>query len=208
MNNFAIGIPTLNRYDLLEEALQIYLNEDFPSTEIFLIDNGQQNINISHPNLTILTANKNLAVSASWNILMELIYQKHTHAFILNDDVYLGKKELDILHLINAEHYDFYVTTHNWCSFIVPEFTYLEVGGFDTDLPIYYSDNDYHYRMKLKDCSYYKTDILDPNIFRESMTIKKDPIINKDFDKDGNFYIQKWGGLPHHETFLVPFNLL
>ena len=38
-----IGIPTLNRADLLNEALEKYF-EDFKDTEIFIVDNGKQNI--------------------------------------------------------------------------------------------------------------------------------------------------------------------
>ena len=36
---FAIGIPTLNRYDLLKPCLMLY-ERDFPNIDIFVLDNG------------------------------------------------------------------------------------------------------------------------------------------------------------------------
>ena len=44
MNNvFAIGIPTLNRADLLNPVLKKYA-ADFPDTKIYVVDNGNQDI--------------------------------------------------------------------------------------------------------------------------------------------------------------------
>ena len=42
-NNFAIGIPTLNRADLLNPTLKKYFKQ-FPNTDIYIIDNGSQSI--------------------------------------------------------------------------------------------------------------------------------------------------------------------
>jgi hypothetical protein len=44
--NFAIGIPTLNRADLLVPSLLKYIN-DFPGVKIFVLDNGNQDIESS-----------------------------------------------------------------------------------------------------------------------------------------------------------------
>jgi glycosyltransferase involved in cell wall biosynthesis len=38
---FIVAIPTINRADLLNEALAHYF-EDFPNTEIVICDNGKQ----------------------------------------------------------------------------------------------------------------------------------------------------------------------
>jgi GT2 family glycosyltransferase len=42
---FGIGIPTLNRYDLLMPNLKTYAR-DFPNHKIYILDNGKQNIAI------------------------------------------------------------------------------------------------------------------------------------------------------------------
>lgn len=208
MNTFAIGIPTLNRYDLLSESLTEYLMFDFPNTHIFLLDNGNQAIGIKHKNLTILRSNDNLGVSASWNVLISLIIGSNSHAFLLNDDVYSGKNEAEISALINKNgEEDFFVSYHNWASFIVPKKTYERVGQFDVNFyPAYFEDNDYHYRMKQLNMTYYRTDELNCKVFRNSMTIEKSPDVNKNFEKNKSYYVSKWGGEPGEETFKYPFN--
>ena len=42
--SFAIGIPTLNRSDLLLPTLIKYVTEDFKDIEIHIIDNGKQDL--------------------------------------------------------------------------------------------------------------------------------------------------------------------
>ena len=39
---FAIGIPTINQGDYLQSTLQLY-QDDFPDTQIYILDNGLQN---------------------------------------------------------------------------------------------------------------------------------------------------------------------
>jgi hypothetical protein len=48
--SFAIGIPTLNRFDLLHPALMFY-KQDFPNTKIYVVDNGNQNIKNQIPTM-------------------------------------------------------------------------------------------------------------------------------------------------------------
>ena len=54
---FAIGIPTLNRYDLLKPSLMLYLQRDFPTIDIFIMDNGNQGIVNDFPKLNYLNIN-------------------------------------------------------------------------------------------------------------------------------------------------------
>ena len=42
-HSFAIGIPTINRADLLNPTLQKYF-QDFPNVDIYILDNGSQKI--------------------------------------------------------------------------------------------------------------------------------------------------------------------
>lgn len=205
-NTFAIGIPTLNRYDLLKEALDKYY-VDFPNTIIYIIDNGDQTIDDTHPNIRVYKTSRNLGVASSWNELCKLIYKDHSHALILNDDVILGRTEEEILNLINTTSYDFYVTLHHWCAFIMPKTTFDKAGQFDEEFfPAYYEDSSCHYRMKLAHCSYHPTEILNPVVFRNSMTIEKDSKINKRFEELKRLYIQMWGGMPGEEKYITKFN--
>ena len=61
MQKFAIGIPTLNRYDLLKPSLMLY-TRDFPTTSIFVLDNGNQGI--VQDGVTIVENEKNIGIEA------------------------------------------------------------------------------------------------------------------------------------------------
>lgn len=204
--SFAIGIPTLNRYDLLKPSLLMYL-VDFPTIKIFVVDNGQQGINISHPNLIVIEQKENIGVASSWNCLCETIFENHDNALILNDDIYLGKKDFEIHDLVTTKKSDFYVTMQDWSVFILPKKTYKKVGAFDEKFfPAYYEDNDYHYRMKLLGMKYLQTPILNPFVYNASMTTQKEPSLKQGIEQNKEYYRQKWGGLPSKETFKKPFN--
>jgi GT2 family glycosyltransferase len=202
-----IGIPTINRADLLNETLEKYF-DDFKTTEIAICDNGKQDIITRPKNFMIYRPEKNLGVSGSWNMLLDYgIKVGATHVLMLNDDVYLGKNEDEISAIIRLWNPEFLCTELNWCSFILSTETFKKVGNFDERFfPAYFEDNDYFYRMKLLDVPIIYNTMLNPIIYRNSMTIQKDPLLNKDFEKNRQYYISKWGGSPANEKFIKPFN--
>ena len=207
-NKFAIGIPTLNRFDLLHPALLFYVR-DFPFTKIYIIDNGNQGIRekISHPNIIVIESKDNLGVASSWNMLCDIIFQNNEYAVILNDDVYLGRKDWELDNMLTNYKHDFYVTMQDWCAFILPKKTFDKVGKFDENFyPAYYEDNDYHQRMKLKGLNYFKIPFLNPFLYQSSQTIDKAPELREFIQKNKEYYIKKWGGEPSKEKFKKPFN--
>ena len=207
-NKFAIGIPTYNRLDLLHPALLFYLR-DFPYTKIYIVDNGNQNISekIKHPNIDVIVQPKNIGVAASWNLLCDTIFETNDYAIILNDDIYLGRKDWEIDNLLSNYEKDFYVTMQDWCAFILPKSTYKKVGKFDEEFyPAYYEDNDYHYRMRLKGYNLFKIPFLNPFVYQASQTIEKEPSLRPYVQKNKERYIQKWGGEPNKEAYKKPFN--
>jgi hypothetical protein len=46
---------------------------------------------------------------------------------------------------------------------------------------------------------------LDPTLYRNSMTITKDPKLNSNFERNKKLYVAKWGGEPHKETYTTPY---
>lgn len=204
---FAIGIPTINRYDLLQPSLVKYF-QDFNQTEIVIIDNGNQGIKVEGDGIEIIKQERNLGVSGSWNLLCDRIFEKHDYAVILNDDIYLGKTDSQIrLFLFENSIWDFYVGTGTWCAFILPKKTWKSVGRFDENFyPAYFEDNDYHYRMKLQKKTYFQSEFLNPEVYRNSQTIAKDASLNNHFKDNQNYYVKKWGGEPGKELFATPEN--
>jgi len=207
-NKIAIGIPTLNRFDLLHFFAIMYLN-DFPNTKIFIVDNGNQSIKskLNSRNLLVLESEKNLGVASSWNLLCDWIYKEHDYALILNDDIYLGRKEEEVDEFLTKYKRDMYVCTQDFSAFILPKNTFEKVGGFDEGFyPAYYEDNDYRYRMRLLNLSVVETPLLNPYVYNSSKTMEKDLSIKPLVEKNKKRYIQKWGGLPKNEKFRKPFN--
>ena len=202
-----IGIPTINRADLLNEALANYF-EDFKTTEIVICDNGKQEIITREKNFVIYRPEQNLGVSGSWNMIMDYAEKvKGTHVLMLNDDIYLGKSEQEILTIIRLWNPEFLCTELNWCSYILSIDAYQKAGRFDENFfPAYFEDNDYFRRMLLADVQMIFNSMLNPITYRNSMTIQKSPELNNGFEKNRQYYISKWGGQPTQEKFNTPFN--
>jgi len=208
-NSFAIGIPTLNRVDLLTPALIFYLR-DFPKVHIYVVDNGNQGIKqrlgVGSPYIHIINNETNRGVSASWNQLCDAIFENHSHALILNDDIYMGSDTAEILELI-LRYKGFMRSTQDWCSFLISKSTYKTVGRFDENFfPAYYEDNDYEYRLKLEKIPVQQEPKLNPYMYRSNSTSEKDKNVKINTDKNRQYYVNKWGGAPNKETYNKPFN--
>lgn len=209
-NSFAIGIPTLNRADLLINALGVYVNQ-FPNTKIFVIDNGGQKLKnvINHPNIIIFEKENNVGVAESWNELCNHIFVNHEHALILNDDIVLDGNEGSINKIISDRQKPLYfdVCPLSWCAFIISKKAFNEIGEFDKSFfPAYFEDNDYSYRIKLKGKRIVHNMNIIPKVYRQSQTMEKDETIRKAYRENQRRYIGKWGGLPEQEKFTKPYN--
>lgn len=207
MNNlFQIGIPTLNRLDLLQSPLNLYSTQDFPDTKTFVVDNGKQTFMQYGDNVEIITNENNIGVGASWNMLCDKIFETSDYALILNDDIYLGKSTDYIKKLINKYPNHFLTATPDWCAFIISKKIWQTVGRFDECFfPAYYEDNSYAYRMKLKRQVHIKTPLLNPFIYKSSQTLEKDYSILESRKKNKELYVKMWGGEPNKEKFLTPY---
>ena len=202
-----LAIPTINRADLLNEALAKYF-EDFKDTHIAICDNGNQDILTREENFMIYRPQENLGVAKSWNMLMD--YSEKigaTHVLMLNDDIYLGKTETELYMLIkNDIDADFINSFHNWCSYILRVDIWKKAGKFDEEFfPAYFEDNSFDYKMTLVGAKKSWTSFLDPIVYRNSMTIAKDPTLNQKFMQNKQMSLNMWGGLPSEEKYKTKF---
>jgi len=206
-----VGIPTYNRYDLLKPYIGKY-GVDFCDWNIYIVDNGNQGIENdeikwSKSGLIIVQNDKNVGVGASWNQLCKKIFEKNDYALILNDDIYLGKKQEQIISLIEKKKNGFIRATPDWCAFLISKEVYEKVGEFDECFfPAYYEDKSYEYRMKIKGVIALKHPELNPVVYKSSQTIEKDPEIFEASKKNKKIYIEMWGGEPNKETYTKPYN--
>jgi GT2 family glycosyltransferase len=208
--SFAIGIPTLNRADLLLPTVAKYITEDFKDIEIHIIDNGKQDLSFLNvfPNVIVYEQDQNIGVAASWNKLCKIIFEKHNHALIINDDVYLGYNTDVVNSVIEKYEYSLVQSYVSWSIILMSKYMYDYIGEFDEIFyPAYYEDSDYLYRMKLKGIRQDVEAELNPQTVRISMTQERDPeLVNASMQANRLRYIEKWGNSPLLETFLTPYN--
>lgn len=211
--NYCIGIPTINRFDLLQESL-LDIKAKQPNVEVIIVDNGNQNIEPflkTHGILYHLIENDfNEGVSGSWNQLANYAFYllKYNCIWIVNDDIVLGKEENDMMKFAERVIFEnhFVAQDGTWCSFMLPERIFMEVGEFDEEIyPAYFEDNDYAYRLKLANKTHHHDKALNPVVYRNSMTLAKDYSFNRNFEVNRAYYKRKWGGEPEQETFTTPF---
>ena len=204
--------------------------QDIP---VFICDNGRQGLREYYQDrvdIIVFEQEENLGVSASWNLLCDEIFNCEFNALILNDDLIVDQTKDEIIQLIktafaesnhssdiviSAQPIQEVKDTHHFImserlafgAFIIPESTFSAVGQFDTNFfPAYFEDNDYYRRVELSGRKIYRSLELTATERVNSASITKDPSLNTNFETNKKYYIEKWGGLPHQETYNTPFN--
>jgi glycosyltransferase involved in cell wall biosynthesis len=203
-----IAIPTLNRKDLLRECLDDLYRNDFTG-HLLLIDNGGQNLHdleiLQGKACTVQENQENLGVAGSWNQIGRMVFddRKEEEVIILNDDIAMGVHWPDLqnryegvgtLGLIRSPFF--------WSAFRWTVSLRREVGLFDEKFfPAYREDSDYERRCELAGVAVYRDPAFDPQVKRMESSGKNAEAIGPSTQR----YLEKWGGLPGHETFTTPF---
>jgi GT2 family glycosyltransferase len=203
----ALGIPTVNQADYLNQALEVY-KDTFHGRHIYIIDNGRQNINRPYQGIKILVQPKNIGVAASWNIICRVAFASgYTHVVIINDDV-ICEKYADLLEdYIDDVQAGLFIGYKNWSMFVISYDTFNAIGEFDENFKgAYFEDNDYLWRCKQAGIIIEQTELMNPEQYQQSMSIKTDPSLNEHFENNKAYYIKKWGGVPTEEKYIKPFN--
>jgi GT2 family glycosyltransferase len=131
----------------------------------------------------------------------------YTHVAILNDDIVWKRNADEIEDYIKLNPADFYQGLGTWCCFVLPVATWEEVGDFDEGFAkCYWEDSDYAYRFKIANKKVKADIFFNPEVYRNSQTIAKDPSLNNFFAANQKRYIDKWGGLIGAERFTTPWN--
>jgi GT2 family glycosyltransferase len=199
---YCIGIPTINRADLLAKSIAD-LSENCPDVEVVVVDNGKQDLyrmlERSKLNFELFENPENKGVAGSWNQIARYGFRMgYSWAWIVNDDVVLGKNQHEIERLCADSESPFeappVIAAQPWCSFLLPEKVWSSVGEFDEGyFPAYFEDDDYMERMKEKGLNVIWRDLVVPRVFRNSQTIQKDPSLNLNFSKNQERFVEKWG---------------
>jgi len=223
MNKIRYCIPTLNRFDHLQKAVIAANTGTQKPDEIIIIDNSGNggSIPVMQPllqrymNIYILPQTYNLGVSKSWNTFMTMY--PDDMVIIANDDVFVHTHAIE--NMVRERRFTSDTTILTGASnsgnmfslFTITHKAFEHIGLFDEKFyPGYYEDNDYARRALLLG---YKLVALDNVTYDHigSATIaaydeqrKRDH--HSEFSRLGQYYRDKWGGMPGQEVYTIPFN--
>ena len=213
-----LGIPYVNRPELLSKALNS-VRSMWPWT--VLVDNSDTGELVASQNswpvpILRIPGIAPLSLSQTMNFLQSLAVSRQYPAwFFMHSDAEAGPGVAE--RLVNRArqalrkkkrwgviftHYD------TFCSFNTQALS--RVGLWDVNLPQYFADNDYYYRLALK--KYEKITLELKVIHHEggSCTMKSDArrtfLNGITFSLYERYYAAKWGGPPHQEKFKQPFD--
>ena len=211
---YLAGIPYVDRIDLLRLALDS-IKAYWCDTVI--IDNSDRHDlreQTFSQRLSVLEPIVPLTFSQSMNALQRLALEKRCDVLIVmhNDgEAEPGTPEKLLLVVENAikqgRRWGVAFTNYDvLAAFHMP--AVQKVGAWDTNLPQYFSDNDYYRRMRLTGYETLETYLGVRH--NASSTIKSDPqrlFVNSiTFPLFAEYYRKKWGGDPRRETYETPFN--
>lgn len=199
-----LGVPTLNRYDLLIKLLDSAYAGDLKPSRVWIIDNGG---GLAVPkrfdHADVITPGVNIGVAASWNLLLKLAESERL--VIANDDIVLGRDTLAKMNEELGHGADFVeCNDHGWSLFAQSPRCTERVGYYDERFyPAYFEDNDYSRRMRLANIE--RTAILNLTGIEHYGSATKELLPSLNVSQSRLHYLTKWGGLPGHERYQQPF---
>lgn len=212
-----ICIPTLNRYDLLLKCIKSCEKGTLKPDKYVIIDNGQkftENYSLPIKNAVIISFGENIGLANSWNWFIQNIPDTK---IICNDDIEFSTNTVQIF--ADSLEENFILTpksisgSNAFSCFSIPKKISDSVGDFDPTISpayAYYEDNDYFKRMRTKGFDLKSIDTDVSHLGSSTLKMYDDIETNYHhykFNMATNNYIKKWGGLPNHETFNIPYNI-
>jgi GT2 family glycosyltransferase len=211
-----VGIPLLNRLDLLERCVGAI---DYPA-EIVVVNNNAIDVTFGndldhlarHHGLEILHQDRNLGVAASWNLVIRTALDRgRDWVFIGSNDTMLHAGSLKAtVELPKAGNIAiWHLLAFNF--FLINRPCVERVGWFDENFyPAYKEDQDYSYRCELAQLGRVDVDGAGGDHVG-SATIRSDPEyarLNADThcNWNANHYRMKWGGDAGNEVYRHPYN--
>lgn len=142
-----LAIPVLNRYDLLDENLDLI---DFPIEEILIINNGKEVYKPKRKDLNVRVLNlpSNLGMSGSWNLTIKLYPHEKFWVFSSADTHWIPGSLQKLYELSNESR--MVTTTESFSCFSLGENIVRTIGLFDEYFyPYVFEDSDYAERLNI-----------------------------------------------------------
>lgn len=219
-SDFCAFCPVVNRPDLLVRliAAAVYLHDDFT-----VIDNSGcgiaecaaspwSSVKVFRPPIPLT-----FTQTMNWQ-LEETLRRGKPYCIQIHNDAVIPdgacEKLLDYARNNTGERrWGVIYTNYDVLCIHNPQ-VYKNIGGYDINLPQYFSDNDYFRRMDLAGWERIDTgiEVGHGQNGQGSQTINSDPYLkhvnNVTFPLYREYYRAKWGGYPEQEKFIHPFGIL
>ncbi len=162
--------PVRNCLELTQIAVKSFLSQDIGDVQVILVDNdstdGTGPWARAQENVFHVACSPSIGVSKAWNLGLKYVFEtmKEPYALVSNNDVMLRddfyrmliehgggfvsgmtvEKESELQGIAQvSKHPDF-------SCFLIRREVWGKVGGFNEEMVLYASDNDYHIRMNRK----------------------------------------------------------
>ena len=231
MNKIFVGIPVLNRLDLLQASVA---SIDVPA-RVFVVNNNAVDQKFNDDLTTwafaegieVRSPRFNLGVAASWNLIIQTAMSwGYEEVFIGSNDTTLVPGTLATIRDLDKSDPDSAIWhICGWNYWVIHTRTIGRIGLFDENFyPAYREDQDYSYRVDklstmkrfaIPSATMHPLPILDiPETLGGhhlgSMTVASDSKYQAhNQNTHGNWntshYKMKWGGMPLFETHKIPY---
>lgn len=200
----AVGVPTMNNFKGLAELFASLWGHEFTP---YVFNNWVNNQGVSVAWNDILMATRHFDLTVICND--DIVFHEGSFRKLLSA---WSQVPLDtiLVTAANGEFKEDFLKSPDYSCFSVIADEYIkEIGLFDENFtPAYFEDNDSHYRIKLA-----KRGALSVNAaqitHKGSQTQNGNPngpvVTSAMFERNRDYYVQKWGGQPGAETFAVPY---
>ncbi len=207
---YCIGIPVLNRIDLLAEAIRTL---HVPAPVIVVNNNPRLRNEVDALGVEALHQSRNIGYSGSWNLLAKTAFERgFRYLLITANDVRHspGVIESAIRFADSAQEHVLWKLSHlNSC--LINRRSAEQVGEMDENLyPAYFEDDDWLYRVKVSGNTAVDVPLTGPIEHLGSQTTKSDErymrASQETFVWNREYYRKKWGGWPGLERHTSPWN--
>lgn len=217
--NVILGIPSLNRLDLLINCIDSALAGSVLPDEIYVIDNSGG----AYPErwqahyadrVMVHVAPENYGVAKSWNLLRGAAHRKQAQLFLSNDDITFAPDTIEqlllaaetrpragIVSAIEGQRFSLF-----WLN---PELYADPAWAFDEAFQMaYFEDNDYAWRLTL---ARWQLAIAPTAVTHvgsatlAAMTPEQLTAKHAAYAHNAQYFVRKWGGPPHAEIYSIPF---
>jgi glycosyltransferase involved in cell wall biosynthesis len=213
-----LGIPTLNRYDLLDRLIASAEAGTVKPDRYVIIDNGGKyrlpEAFRARDDFELVSPGKNLGVAASWNLLLEMA--DADSIVISNDDIELQPDALEKFADAFESGHAFIGACGGWALFGQAPSVAEKIGLYDENFGMaYYEDCDYLLRLRAAGIPVHDLGYIGAHVGNASThggTAEEQALVAHSRERNYAYFVAKWGadsprwGNPHVKNFAEPFD--